>query len=55
MSEERSFFSESTKIILAFSAGFLSWQKYKSAGWAVVHALLGWIYLSYYLGVYLNE
>jgi hypothetical protein len=30
-------------------AAILSWLKWHSIGWVIVHALLGWLYVIYYL------
>jgi len=30
-------------------AVILSWLKWHSIGWAIVHGLLGWLYVIYYL------
>lgn len=30
-------------------AAFISWKLYHSVGWAIIHFLLGWIYVAYYL------
>jgi len=30
-------------------AVILSWIKWHSVGWAIVHGLLGWLYVIYYL------
>lgn len=29
-------------------AGILSWAKWHSLGWAIVHTLFGWFYVIYY-------
>lgn len=29
-------------------AAFLSWMKWHSVGWAIIHFLLGWLYVIYY-------
>lgn len=31
---------------------FLSWTKWHSIGWAILHGLLSWIYVIYYLIIY---
>ncbi len=31
------------------AAVVVSWLKWHSVGWAIVHGLLGWLYVIYYL------
>lgn len=33
-------------------AGIISWMKWHSIGWAIVHAIFGWFYVIYYFIVY---
>ena len=33
-------------------AMFLSWSKWSSVGWTILHGFLGWLYVIYYLIVY---
>jgi len=35
-------------------AAILSYVKWHSIGWAIVHGVLGWVYVVYYLIVYLG-
>jgi hypothetical protein len=33
-------------------AGILSWMKWHSLGWCIIHAILGWLYVIYYAFTY---
>lgn len=33
-------------------AAILSWSKWHSIGWAILHGILSWVYVIYYLIVY---
>ena len=34
------------------AAAVLSWTTWHSVGWAIVHAIFGWLYVIYYLIAY---
>jgi hypothetical protein len=48
MSNESSSFATLGCIV----SGILSWLKWHSVGWAILHAICGWVYVIYYAIVY---
>ena len=40
-------------LIGTIAAVLLSWTTWHSIGWAILHGLLGWIYVVYYIIVYM--
>jgi hypothetical protein len=43
---------ESLGLIGCIIAAILSWQTWHSLGWAVIHCLLGWLYVFYWMIYY---
>lgn len=50
--------SGSVSLVTAFGTGFavaLSWFANHSIGWAILHAIMGWVYVAYWIGLRLCE